>query len=59
MPILPKFIVTKFTIESEVVGICNTKEEAESVKSMVKAREPNGAIYQVFEATSEGVTDAT
>ena len=55
MPVLPKFILTKFTIKSEVIGVYNTLEDAKMIKDRCKMVEDNGIKYEIFEV----IKDAT
>ena len=55
MAVLPKFILTKFIIKSEVVGVYDTLDNAEMIRDMCKKHEENGINYEIFEV----VKDAT
>lgn len=57
MPVLPKFIVTKFTIKSEVVGVYNALEDAKMIKDRCKAHEDNGIKYEIFEVIKDAPRD--
>ena len=59
MPVLPKFIVTKFTIKSEVVGVYDTLENAEVTRKLCKRQAENGISYKIFEVVKDATVNST
>ena len=53
MPVLPKFILTKFTLKSETVGVYNTLEDAKKMKSSMRMLGEVGVDYSIFEVVNE------
>lgn len=53
MPVLPKFILTKFTLKSETVGVYNTLEEAKEIKFRLRMLSEAGVDYSIFEVVND------
>lgn len=53
MPDPPKFILAKFRIKPEVVGVYDRLEDAEIIRSRCLYLEENGVKYTVYSVVNE------